>query len=297
MSAFDINNCGCGCENHKIKDECLIAFKVYDFFRIQECLKCDSLGFARAAETTVIDGCTINEGDVIVPPKGAAAVTPDKLEIDKVNVLSKRKNPFKPGFYDVELQFVFSYRLCFDERPCDCMGCVKATNSFTAHLTLFGSIDTDINLSTDLFGGCGSGITLDANPFIWVESKAIPLAAELAFPECCPCDCAPDAAAVKVTIGLFAIIKLFRIVNLLVESKGFCIPEENSSVSSTDPCEFFENLDFPMDSFAPPQKPEFDAGISSNIPASPKPDKPADDSCSCCRPSGSGCGCGCNCGC
>lgn len=79
-------------------------------------------------------------------------------------------------------------------------------------------------------------------------------------------DLSPQPNEVVVTIGLFTIIKLYRIVNLLVESRGFCIPEECEEVSPLNACEFFDNLDFPMDIFAPPQKPEFLAGISGDIP-------------------------------
>ena len=37
-------------------------------------------------------------------------------------------------------------------------------------------------------------------------------------------------------------------------------------MSPLNPCEFFDNLDFPMDIFAPPHKPDFFAGLSGNIP-------------------------------
>ena len=72
--------------------------------------------------------------------------------------------------------------------------------------------------------------------------------------------------AVNVTIGLFGIIKLYRIVSLLVESKGFSIAPPCENILPPNPCEFFETLDFPMDVFSPPQKREFHAGISENIP-------------------------------
>jgi len=73
------------------------------------------------------------------------------------------------------------------------------------------------------------------------------------------------ARSVEVVIGLFSIVKLFRLVDLAVESTGFTIPEECEDICPLDPCEFFDGLDFPMDLFAPPQKPEFHAGITSNI--------------------------------
>ncbi len=90
-----------------------------------------------------------------------------------------------------------------------------------------------------------------------------------------PDDLSPTPNQVEVTIGLFTIIKLFRIVQLTVQSHGFCIPPECEEIAPQNACEFFESIDFPMDIFAPPQKPEFLAGISGNIPAGHhKGDKP-----------------------
>ncbi|MCD8159139.1 MAG: hypothetical protein LUD77_09670 [Clostridiales bacterium] len=120
MGVFDFDCCygnsgtsgtGC-CPGKDVKDECLIAFKVYDFFRIQECLTSDVLGYAKAAEDIVIDETEIGAGDVIVPPAGASSVVIENLEIDSVNVLNKKKNTFRNGYYDVDLQFVFFLYTC-----------------------------------------------------------------------------------------------------------------------------------------------------------------------------------------
>jgi hypothetical protein len=54
-------------------------------------------------------------------------------------------------------------------------------------------------------------------------------------------------------------------VHLNVQSRGFCTPEECSEGNPVCPCEYFEELDFPMDIFTPPQKPEHLAGVSMNI--------------------------------
>ena len=78
---------------------------------------------------------------------------------------------------------------------------------------------------------------------------------------------APPHRHVLVTLGLFYIVKLFRVASLLVESRGFLIPPKCKNLAPTNPCEFFDELSFPMDSFSPPQKREFEAGISLNIPA------------------------------
>ncbi len=152
----------------------------------------------------------------------------DNLKVCKVIIIDKEPNPFRNGFWDVTLKYVFVYNLTFREADGQVIGCILANSIFTKKVTLFGSIGTDIVLSTDLFKGSNDSYNLDADPFILVESKAVPLSAELRYINCC---CNDDTASsepneVFVTIGLFTIIKLFRIVNLTVQSRGFCIPEE-----------------------------------------------------------------------
>jgi len=149
------------------------------------------------------------------------------------------------------------------------IGCIRANNIYNKRMTLFGSVGSDLSFSTDLFKALEEN-TIDSEPFIMVEAKAVALSAEL-------CHRRQNAVSgrehgdrsrneVLVTIGLFTIIKLFRIVTLNVESNGFCVPEECEEISPLNPCEFFEKLDFPLDIFSPPQRPEFMAGLSGNIP-------------------------------
>jgi hypothetical protein len=168
------------------------------------------------------------------------------------------------------LKYVFEYRLTFREADGNIIGAVKANSIYNKKVTLFGSIGSDLVIATDLYQSHGGSNTLDSDPFILVEAKAVALDAVIKYAlrrvSRTDEDVYPEPSSVNVTIGLFTIIKLFRIVNLTVESRGFCIPEECTDVSPLDPCEFFEDLDFPMDAFAPPQRPEFLAGITNNIP-------------------------------
>lgn len=148
--------------------------------------------------------------------------------MSKVIIIDKEPNPFKNGFWDITLKYVFVYKLTFREADGQIIGIIKANSIFTKKVTLFGSIGTDIVLSTDLFKGESDSYNLDSDPFILVESKAVPLTSELRYVNCCSCDesNSSEPNEVFVTIGLFTIIKLFRIVNLTVQSRGFCIPEE-----------------------------------------------------------------------
>jgi len=246
----------CPEDRRKVKDECIIAYKVYDSCRRQNCLTPRELGPARAASDVEIGAEHHAEGEIIKPPADAASVTMEKVTIKRIQVIDKQPSPFRAGFWDVDIKYVFEYRLTFR----DAAGCVidkaYATSVFSMKATLFGSVGADLVIGTDLYKG--SGETFTAAPFIWAEAQAVGLDAKLYHHH--------GHSEVHVTIGLFSILKLFRLVHLNVQSKGFCIPEECHDQGDINPCEYFADLDFPMDIFAPPQRKEFKSGFSENIP-------------------------------
>ncbi len=232
MGVFELDrNCeenGNVSDLRRLREECIVALKVYDSCRIQDCLTSDDIGPARAAVTTVLGNQTIMEGDIIDPPDNAASVSIEHLKVKKVIVIGKEPNPFKNGFWDITLKYVFIYKLTFREADGEVIGSICANSIFTKKITLFGSIGSDIVVSTDLFSCLHESHDIDADPFVLTESKAVPLAAELRYSNCCCCngDSNSEPSEVFITIGLFTIIKLFRIVNLTVQSRGFCIPDE-----------------------------------------------------------------------
>lgn len=60
--------------------------------------------------------------------------------------------------------------------------------------------------------------------------------------------------SVVVTVGLFSIIKLTRLVQLLIPAFDFCIPtRECVSATEENACELFDTIEFPFDQFFPPQ--------------------------------------------
>lgn len=247
------------------REECIVALKVYDQCRQQSCLTDGIIGPARAAISTTACGEKINEGEIINPPCEAANVTVEDLKLKKIIIVSKKPNAFKNGFWDIDLKYVFLYKLVFREANGDIICCVCANSIYTKTVTLFGSVGTDIMIATDLLGSISE--TLESDPILIAEGKAVALAAEIRCARRrCGCSDAPEAGReVVVTIGLFTVIKLCRLVDLTVESRGFCIPEECQEESPLSPCEFFDTLDFPFEVFSPPQKKEFFASASSNL--------------------------------
>lgn len=74
-----------------------------------------------------------------------------------------------------------------------------------------------------------------------------------------------NSKQVLATLGIFSIIKIERDVQLLIPAFDFCIPDKQC-IASTDenPCELFENINFPLDEFFPPQEFEFNDVLGTN---------------------------------
>lgn len=279
----------------KIKNECIIAYKVYDQCSQQDCLTPSMLGPARSAEeancyitSQNAEPEIIRPGFPIDPPAEAAVVkiVKDSFKLKEVKILSVEPREFaNDGYWDVDLKFMFSYKLefydinmrripvmCQTNKPDDPnppiyaeFGSICASSIFNKKVTLFGSRSEDYTISTTLVEPQSN--TLSNKPFVWVEAKGVPLDSKLKYATPVTqgivatflpnwADAPTSPIQVEVTIGLFTIIKLFRLVNLSVKSTGFCKPEPCTEISA-DPCEFFNSLDFPFDVFNPPQKEDF----------------------------------------
>lgn len=309
----DMQARSCGCcnsdSNGNTGETCIIAQKIFDQCRIQKCLTGDMLGPARAARSGA-PSCNdmLCEGDIIVPPCNAADVSVRDLELSRIEILRKRPNPLQKGCWDLELKYVFDYTLEFRRADGCFIGCIAASNMYNLRVTLFGSTEADVTTATDQFTDGNS----NGGPFAVAEGKAVALAAELRYPSCNPCSCncgcdpcgcgssnTGDAAlgapiAVNVTIGLFTIVKLYRTVNMVVNSLGRCLPESCTSLANAnDPCANFENIRFPLDIFSPSAEPKSCCGFGPVFGSTHcDVDSATDNSCN------NGCGCnnnGCNC--
>ncbi|MCL2404885.1 MAG: hypothetical protein FWC92_04975 [Defluviitaleaceae bacterium] len=249
----------------KVKDECIVAYKVYDSCRRQNCLTASELGPAMTAGECIIGEHEHHVGEIIRPPAGATSVTMEKLKISKIHVIDKKPCPFRNGFWDVGIKFAFDYCLVFRDSSGCVLDSIHAKNFFNSKTTLFGSHGSDLIVGTDLFSRDSESITFEAAPFIWVEAKAVGLDAKLHHHR--HGSEHRRHGEVLITIGLFSIMKLFRLVHLNVQSTGFCIPDECEGSHDINPCDYFSDLDFPMDIFSPPQRKEFMAARTEGFEA------------------------------
>lgn len=69
---------------------------------------------------------------------------------------------------------------------------------------------------------------------------------------------APTVQQVRTTIGIFSITTLSRDVQLMLPSYDFCVPRKECEDRNDDPCEAFNKIDFPTDSFFPPSSQDSD---------------------------------------
>lgn len=304
MENTELNEMSCHDDKRRVKEECIVALKVYDSCRQQDCLTPRDLSQVLSAENQIclIGGATppdedtgeyIRPGYPIDPPANAAQVriVKDSFKLSDIRILSVEPRQFtNDGYWDVDLKFVFTFGLqfldaamnvipirCYDvnnppidypntipaDTPFEEKKSICASTVYNKRVTLFGSRGNDITVSTNLLDPSTS-TTGDA-PYVLVEAKAVHLDAKIkkARIENFGSNFDPDiedspnaVIGVNITIGLFTIIKLIRLVNLTVESKGFCKPRVCENISA-DPCDFFNHLEFPFDAFNPPQKEDF----------------------------------------
>ena len=219
--------------------EPITTFKIYDSCRQRECLGEDELG------PILNEDC-----EILQATSSTISVSVKNLKTD-VTIQNKRPSRFKIGYWDIDINYSFIYDLKYRDIKGNVIKTAKGKNNFVKTYTLFGSISEKTNMVSDIFGNFKNN-----PPFVIVESKAIALNAKIR-------GTADYPYKIEVSVGLFSIIKLLRMVSLEIESRGFQIPKECGEELPMDPCEIFSELDFPIESFYPPHKKDL---IQSNIP-------------------------------
>lgn len=206
--------------------------------------------------------------------------------------------PFKKGFFTVDTKYFIKVELSFLV-PGNPKGHhtipVDGLVIFDKKVILFGS-EGNVKIFKSQFHDSNSAheignvLQQDNQPIVKVEvADPIALNARIVevcerhdrccldeIPKCildCLCDNETDVAGIEenrghltkevvVSLGLFSITKLLRIVQLLIPAFDFCVPDKEC-VTSTDenPCDIFDTIDFPVDEFFPPQIYDFPGAL------------------------------------
>ena len=211
--------------------------------------------------------------------------TPDKHElIEQANSVRLRSVevikvflrlepvPFNQGFYSVDLNFFFDVCLDIFRPQSPCPTVVHGVCTANKRVILFGSEG-----SVKMFVS-GSDESPDVEPSTGkvlpkatcLVSDPIGLSAKICDrpPQGCElCSRIPESIcsqygtdfdysnthSIYVTIGVFTIVQLVRIVPLLIPTYDFCIPEKECPTTSDSPREMFRRIEFPTTDFFPPK--------------------------------------------
>jgi hypothetical protein len=258
---------------------CVQTEKVYDHCKEKDCIENEPVEFKENIQELIDD---------------AFRVRTKSAEVIKV-FADVEEIPFKRGFYTVNVKYIIKLEVefCVKSR---CHGVTSVTKTgfidFTKTVVLFGS-EGNVKIFKSYYSedddnkkSCRSAIEQDNLPIAKIEvAEPIVLNTRIKRVRCkpirpivCDCDCDGDndgdsavegaesegpgiilpRKRVLVTVGLFSIIKLVRFVQLLIPAFNFCYPNKECIASTDDdPCEIFDTIDFPLDSFFPPQKFDF----------------------------------------
>jgi hypothetical protein len=269
-------------------DECIIAAKVYGKCRQQDCLRPDFIEPEPGVDSIPITGSLSAETVNIVSIGGTILPTPiapnspivfplnlvkygrvigGVVKITSMQITTEQEQNLlsADGYWKVTIRYHFNYRLeligaAGTVLPIQLEGVPTTQNYICAYsiyekqIVLFGGAgNPNIYVASNLFANNGP-YTYQNAPYVAVQAKATPLAVSIGtYVDPCPVD--PTACPeniIGVTIGLFTIIKLFRLVTMNVRTSGNCDIPLCDPILPGDPCSFFNELPFPFDDFDPP---------------------------------------------
>lgn len=276
--------------------QCIIAQKIYGQCRQQDCLQpkansnsanpsliIDSSMLAgkqtiNTATPNILVGNTIKPGSVIALGTGVSSVqlVPGTFAVGNIKVVSVTPAAFgQAGYWDIIVKYQFTYEINLLDAAGTPIQVNYASNSGTPVTNI--PAYTTYTKEVSLFGGAGNAqniymastlynpeftYTVSNAPYVMVQAIANPLDVKLNKYT----GVAGAQSQVDITIGLFTIIKAYRLVDMSVESNGKCDIPVGESVVPGDPCSSFNNLPFPFDDFNPPS--------TAPIPTPPTPQIP-----------------------
>lgn len=250
--ADNLNGYNPGCFKEAV---CIDAYRVYDSCSERDCLE-DLPVYFGADDQLLVDAAT-------------------SVKIRDVEVISVYLDlealPFNKGCYSVDLNFYFNVTVSLYNSTTDETNEVTGLSVFCKKLILYGGEGSVKSFSSDLNqnGTSVQNASSSNVPRAVAEiSQPIALAASLSSTACSEPTCAiPEAIqslfddlvigtgdkCVLATFGIFTIVQIERNVQMLIPAYDFCIPNKESCYFTNEPCDFFSNIDFPMQEFFPPK--------------------------------------------
>lgn len=250
-----------GCCNEFRETVCIDVDRVYDCCKDRDCAV-DLRVYIPVSDQALLDSA-------VSVRSGEARLLWTYIDVEALQ--------FNRGFYTVDVRFFISVSVDVFTgvgRPQRIYGLC----SFDKRMILFGG-EGGAKIFSSRYVPNGGDINLGISsntPKATVEAVDPVLLSVRAVDACCRCGCGefdvvsvPEAVSAAfdgplgdpdqgkrlyATLGLFSIVRLMREVQLLIPSAEFCIPEKECvGPDEDDPCSLFQQMEFPLDQFFPPQ--------------------------------------------
>ena len=238
---------------------CIDTKRIFDSCVSKDCLEDLRVTFFSRSQRLIDDAVTIKTRDCSI----------EEVSIDVEEV------PFNRGFYSVDITFYF--KLTFDTyaAPCTTPQIAIGFAQFNKKCILYGSggdVKVFVSNPTSELLDCPVAPQY-TNPSAKVQAvDPVILSTEV----CDVCDCNVSCCtsfpqsifnsvedtlssngasrAVLVTLGLFSIVQMERDAQILIPAYDYCIPDRECDCNTSNPCDTFQNIDFPVNEFFPSER-------------------------------------------
>lgn len=200
-------------------------------------------------------------------------IVPGTFAISKVEIAEPTPSIYgAPDTWDVDIKYFFNYQLQFldaDDNPLlvtlynsAWTPTTKEVSSICAESTYYkkrvnlpgGRINNNAKVvMATTFLSTDTTYSSSYAPYVLVEAEANPLVVPVVIGTYY-FGVGPQSIIyhADVNIGLFTIIKIFRLSNILIQDTLPCIAEPCKHTEPESPCKIFSNIPFPYDDFDPP---------------------------------------------
>ncbi|MBQ9922083.1 MAG: hypothetical protein IJO52_07840 [Clostridia bacterium] len=261
-------NCGCdrtACSNDNLSDVCCIdTYKIFDSCRDQLCLEDMKVLLTDCGQETLSASSEVRVK--------AAKVAWVKINTDEM--------PFNRGYYQVKIRYYFYIVLegCVNGTPREIPGVAMydQTSVLCGGESNVSTFRSDVNSCFCTTPAINSSCSAGHQPQIVID-VADPIILNLKIREKCPCNAGcccgvgeempeqvcccfdsivsdhSDCKAAFISLGIFALIRLQRAVQIIVPAGEYRIPDKECSNVTTfeDACSLFKAMSFPVEEFFP----------------------------------------------
>lgn len=238
---------------------CIDAERIYDSCGAKDCLSELPVIFTEENQALVNSSCSARICK--------ATVITAQVDIDPV--------AFHRGFYAIDMTFFFDVALDLYNKSGVVPSTVNGLAIYSKRVVLYGSEGnaktfTSIEPITCAEPDCPCTYQKSLPKATVQISDPMALSAQLNDRgKPCPPPCVnipqcvhdyfggdfviPRPKWITATIGIFTITQLQRNVQMTVPSYSFCVPRKECPAKTDDPCEVFSKIEFPTNSFFPPE--------------------------------------------